>query len=117
MDIDPDRVRAAIGALGGAAIYGLVQFGALALSGHEVTREQYRDLLINVACATAAGVILAWFLVSVAAPLIPFAPLRDPSAFGFGVGAFGWELLPLVFKAINNRAKRQVESIAGEDAK
>jgi pilus assembly protein TadC len=114
MDIDPDRLRAVLGALGGAAIYGLVQFGALALSGHPVSREEYRNMLINVACATLAGVILAFFLVKIAAPLIPFAPLRDASAFGFGIGAFGWELLPLIFKAINNRAKRQVEVIAGE---
>lgn len=114
MDIDPDRVRAVLGALGGAAIYGLVQFGALALSGHPVSREEYKALALNVACATLAGVILAWFLVKVAAPLIPFAPLRDASAFGFGVGAFGWELLPLVFKAISNRARRQVEVVTGE---
>lgn len=114
MDIDPDRLRAALGALGGASIYGLVQFGALALSGHPVTREEYKALWLNVACATLAGVILAVFLVKIAAPMIPFAPLRDASAFGFGVGAFGWELLPLIFKVINNRAKRQVEVIAGE---
>ena len=114
MDIDPDRVRAVLGALGGASIYGLVQFGALALSGHPVSREEYKALALNVACATLAGVILAWFLVKVAAPLIPFAPLRDASAFGFGVGAFGWELLPLVFKAISNRARRQVEVVTGE---
>lgn len=114
MDIDPDRLRAALGALGGASIYGLVQFGALALGGHRPTREEYRALAVNVVCAVLAGVILASFLVKVAAPLIPFAPLRDASAFGFAVGAFGWELLPLIFKVIGNRAKRQVEVIGGE---
>lgn len=114
MDIDPDRLRAVAGALGGASLYGLVQFGAVALSGHPVSREEYKALGINVGCAIVAGVILAWFLVKVAAPLIPFAPLQDASAFGFGVGAFGWELLPLVFKVLSNRAKRQVENVAGE---
>lgn len=114
MEIDPDRLRAAVGALGGAAIYGLVQFGALTLSGHKVTREEYAHLVINVACATFAGVILAAFLVKVAAPLMPFAPLREASSFGFGVGAFGWELLPLLFKAIRNRAVSRVEQITGE---
>lgn len=114
MDIDPDRLRAVLGALGGASLYGLVQFGALALSGHPVSRDDYRALGVNVVCAAAAGVILAFFLVQVVAPLIPFAPLRNAEAFGFGVGAFGWELLPLIFKAIGNRAKRQVEVIAGE---
>lgn len=114
MDIDPDRLRAGIGALGGAAIYGLVSFGALALSGHPVTQDEYRNLAINVACATAAGVILAMFLVQVVAPLIPFAPLRDASAFGFGVGAFGWELLPLIFRVLRNKAARRVEELGGE---
>lgn len=114
MDIDPDRLRAAVGALGGAAIYGLVQFGALALSGHQVSREEYFKLAVNVACATAAGVILAVFLVKIAAPLIPWAPLRDATAFGFGVGAFGWELLPLLFKAARNRLVDRVEHFAGE---
>lgn len=114
MPIDPDRLRAAVGALGGAAIYGLVQFGALALSGHPVTRAEYRALVLNVACATAAGVIMATFLVKVAAPLIPFAPLRDAYSFGFGVGAFGWELLPLIFHALRNRAVRRVEEMAGD---
>lgn len=109
MPIDPDRLRAGVGALGGAAIYGLVQFGALALSGHPVTRAEYRALVLNVACATAAGVIMATFLVKVAAPFIPFAPLRDAYSFGFGVGAFGWELLPLIFKALRNRAAGRIE--------
>lgn len=114
MDIDPDRVRAAAGALMGAAIYGLVQFGAVALSGHPPTRDEYRALVLNVACATAAGVICAFALVQVLAPLIPFAPLRDAFAFGFGVGAFGWELLPLVFKVLRNQAVRRVERFDGE---
>lgn len=114
MDFDPDRLRAAVGALGGAAIYGLVQFGALALSGHQVSREEYARLLINVACATLAGVILAAFLVRVAAPLMPFAPLRDASSFGFGVGALGWELLPLLYKAFRNQAVARIERMAGD---
>ncbi len=36
MDIDPDRLRAVLGALAGACIYGLVQFGAVALGGRPV---------------------------------------------------------------------------------
>lgn len=114
MDIDPDRLRAVAGALGGASIYGLVQFGATALSGHQPTRDEYRALWINVVCAALAGVILAAFLVKIATPMIPFAPLRDASAFGFGVGAFGWELLPLIFKAITNRAREKVAEVGGE---
>lgn len=114
MDIDPDRLRAGVGALGGAAIYGLAQFGALALSGHQVSQAEYRNLVVNIACAAMAGVILATFLVKVAAPLIPWAPLRDAYSFGFGVGAFGWELLPLLFKALRNDAVRRIDRLAGD---
>jgi hypothetical protein len=113
MDIDPDRIRAGVGALGGAAIYGLVQFGALALSGHPVSREEYWRLAINVACATLAGVILAVFLVKTIAPLIPWPPLREASAFGFGVGAFSWELLPVIFRALRNKGVKKIEEVTG----
>lgn len=113
MDFDPERIRAAIGALGGAAIYGLVQFGTLALNGHAVTREEYGRLAINVACATLAGVILAAFFVKTLAPLIPWAPMQDPSTFGFGLGAFGWELLPLLFKVVKNRASEKADELSG----
>jgi len=115
MDVDPDRVRAVLGALGGASVYGLVQFGAVALGGHQPSRQEYRALALNILCAILAGVLLAGFLVGVVAPLIPFAPLRDASAFGFAVGAFGWELSPLIFKVIGNRARRQVETLGGEE--
>lgn len=115
MEIDPDRLRAAVGALGGAAIYGLVQFGALALSGHAVSREEYLRLAINIACATLAGVIVAAFLVKTLAPLIPWPPLREASAFGFGVGAFSWELLPVIFKALRNRGVKKIEEVTGGD--
>lgn len=114
MDIDPDRLRAALGALFGAAVYGLAQFGAVALGGHAPTHDEYRALVLNVVCATAAGVLCAFALVQVLAPLIPLAPLRDAFAFGFGVGAFGWELLPLIFKVLRNRAAQRVEALGRE---
>ena len=41
--------------------------------------------------------ILAGFLVRVGLPVIPWAPLREAYLFGFVVGAFSWELLPIVF--------------------
>lgn len=115
MDIEPERFRAAIGALGGAAIYGLVQFGTLAMNGHRVTADEYRGLAVNVACATLAGVILASFLVKTLAPLIPWPPMQEASAFGFGIGAFGWELLPLLFKVVKNEAAAKAEEITGGD--
>ena len=55
MDIDPDRLRAIVGALGGVAVYGLVQVGALSTG----ERANLRDLTIRLACATASAVISA----------------------------------------------------------
>lgn len=103
MQIDPDRFHAAIGAVGGGALFGLVQFGALALSNQPVTRFDYARLAINVACATLAGVLIAWFLAKAAVSGIPWAALREPAAIGFGCGAFGWELMPLIYRVARNR--------------
>lgn len=113
MELDPDRFRAAIGALGGAAIYGLVQFGTVALNGHTATREEYGRLALNVACATLAGIILASFLVKTLAPLIPWPPMQEASAFGFGIGAFSWELLPLLFRVVKNQAAEKAQELSG----
>ncbi len=49
------------------------------------------------------------FLVRVALPLIPWPPLREAYLFGFVVGAFSWELLPLVFRAVRRRARERLE--------
>ena len=84
MDIDPDRLRAILGALGGVAVYGCVQIGAL-------------------------GVVERGLLVRVALPLMPWPPLREAYLFGFVVGAFSWELLPLVFRAVRRRARERLE--------
>lgn len=101
MDIDPDRLRAILGALGGVAVYGCVQIGALGVVE--------RGLLVRLACAAASAMILAGFLVRVALPLIPWPPLREAYLFGFVVGAFSWELLPIVFRAVRRRARERLE--------
>ncbi len=99
MDIDPDRLRAIVGALGGVAVYGLVQIGALSVA----ERANLRDLTIRLACAAGSAVIVAAFLVKAALPVIPWPAVREPYLFGFAVGAFSWELLPLVFSVVKRR--------------
>lgn len=104
MDIDPDRLRAIVGALGGVAVYGLVLIGALSGAAP-------RELAIRLACAAACAVILAAFFVKAALPIIPWAPMREAYLFGFAVGAFGWELLPLLFRVVKRRAAERVEKL------
>jgi hypothetical protein len=112
MDYD---LRAVMGALGGAALYGFVQFGALVKSGHAPSLRDYGDLLINVACAVMCGVLLTIFLAKVVAPFIPIAGLRDTQLVGLVFGSFGWELLPVLYKAGINKATKQAAKIgAGE---
>jgi hypothetical protein len=110
MDID---LRAIMGALGGTAFYGLVQFGARVKGGHDVTWKEWADLLVNIACAAACGVLLTVFLAKVAAPLIPIAAMRDAQMMGLFFGAFGWEVLPLVYAALLNTLKRKATNLEG----
>lgn len=112
MDYD---LRAIMGAVGGAALYGFVQFGALVKSGHAPSLKDYVDLVINIACAVMCGILLTIFLAKVAAPFIPLAGLRDPQLVGLVFGSFGWELLPVLYKAgVNKAAKEAAKVGAGE---
>ena len=104
MDIDPERLRALVGALGGVAVYGLVQVGAL-------NGASPRELFIRLACATASALILAAFFVKAALPVIPWAPLREAYLFGFAIGAFNWDLLPLLFRVVKRRAAERAERL------
>ncbi len=107
MDIDPDRLRAIVGALGGVAVYGLVQIGALGAA----ERANLREHLYRLACAAASAVILAAFFVKAVLPLIPWPAMREAYLFGFAVGAFSWELLPLLFRVVKRRAAERVEKL------
>jgi hypothetical protein len=70
-----------------------------------------------VACATGAAVIVAAFLVKAALPIIPWPAVREPSLFGFAVGAFSWELLPLVFSIVKRRAAERAETLSAPKRK
>ena len=41
--------------------------------------------------------------------MIPWAPMREAYLFGFTVGAFSWELLPLLFRVVKRRATERLE--------
>jgi hypothetical protein len=110
MDID---LRAILGALGGTAFFGLVRFGALVKGGHDITLREWSDLAVNIACAGACGVLLTIFLAKIAAPLIPVAAMRDAQMMGLFFGAFGWEVLPLVYDLLLSRLKSRATNLEG----
>jgi hypothetical protein len=115
MTFDPDRFWAALGAVPGAALYGLYHLAILLREGRKVTLTDIRDLLLNIACAVLCGVLLAYMLAKPVAALIPWVTLRDPVTIGFVLGAFGWELLPLVFAKFKGRAAKELNRIDGGD--
>ena len=113
-NLDLERLEAALAALPGAALYGLYHLAVLLRSGQPVKR---RDLVIvgfNLLCAMAAGMLLAWAFAAKGADLIPWATLKDPALIGFGLGAFGWELLPLAYGKLSGRAKRELDKLEGD---
>jgi hypothetical protein len=110
MDID---LRAIMGALGGTAFYGLVQFGARVKSGHDITWREWSDLLINIACAAMCGVLMTIFLAKAVAPLFPIAAMRDAQMVGLFFGAFGWELLPLLYTLFLKKVTSKATDLEG----
>lgn len=110
MNYDPDRIQAAIAAIPGAALYGLFHIAVLLKTGQPVTSKDVAGVLINLLCAVACGVILAYTLAGMMQH-IPWPSLRDPWLVGIGVGAFGWELLPYIYTKIRGRAQQQIDQL------
>lgn len=111
MDLD---LRALFGAVAGGALFGFVRFGALVKGGHDVTPKEYLDLVVNIACAVVCGILLTILLAKVVAPLVPIAALRDPQMVGCFFGMFGWELLPLVYTLVQNKAIKKAQALEGD---
>lgn len=107
MTLDPNRLEAALSSLLGAAVYGLFRFAVLLRTGQPVTVRDIVAVVTNVACAILAGVLLAFVFSVGLMALIPWPSLRDPWVIGFGLGAFGWELLPLAYRTASGWAERR----------
>lgn len=112
---DPDRFWPALAAIPGAMLYGLYHFAVLMRSGRPVTLADYRDLLLNIACAVLCGVLLAFMLAKLFTGMIPWVTLRDPVTVGFILGALGWELLPIAFPKLAKSAQKAMDKMEGGD--
>jgi len=92
--IDPERLQAAIVAIPGALLYGLYNLFAL-VATRSATLADYLKAALNLACAIAAGALMAYVFTNAITAWIPFTALRDKTAVAFVIGALGWELIPL----------------------
>lgn len=111
--IDPDRARDGISAFVGAVIYGVFTLVTLFMTGQHVSRKDMFRALLNVSAAAITGTAAAVVTASTLTLLIPFAHLRDTATVAFFIGALTWELLPFLFLAARNRARREAEKQAG----
>ena len=116
VNLDPNRVESAAASLLGAAVYGLYRFAILINTGQPVTARDVLGIVTNIVCAVVAGVLLAFAVSGVILNLIPWASLKDPWVIGFGLGAFGWELLPLAYKTITGLAGKQAGRLTEGDS-
>lgn len=109
-DFDPERLRYAFGGAAGSLVYGVYTFVRLVKAGVRPTLSDLGRAALNVAAAAVVGIISAFILGPGLVAVIPLAGLRgaaDPYAVGFGVGALGWELLPVLIEA----ARRVISGI------
>ena len=111
MILDSNRLEAALASLTGAAVYGLFRFAVLLKTGQPVTLRDILGVVANITCAVLAGVLLAFVFSAGLMALIPWPSLRDPWVVGFGLGAFGWELLPLVYRTALGWAEKRSRTL------
>lgn len=111
--IDPDRLRMGVAALFGAVVYGVFTLVTLFMTGAHVSRADLLRAALNVMAAAVCGVITAVIVAPALAGLIPFASMRDTGTVAFFIGAMTWEVLPFVFLAVKNRAKREADKQGG----
>lgn len=97
MPPEPDRLVAALSALAGGVFWGMHNLATALWARQPLQDAQVVGALANVAMAILGGAMAAYCLAPALTPLIPIAPLRDPHAMGFGIGAGSWELAPFVF--------------------
>ncbi len=112
-NLDPARLEAALAAIPGAALYGMYHLAVLIKSGRRPGAGDVMIVVINLVCAIACGVLLAWVFALSVAHVIPWSTLKDPALVGFCLGAFGWELLPLAYGKLAGRAKKEMDRFEG----
>ena len=110
---DPDLIGRYCMAVGGACLYGLYLFAIRLRSGSAVSFRDALGVLVNFACAAAAGLILTAVFAGRLVTLIPWPSLQDAGLIAFAFGVFGWELLPLMFPKALRWAEHQADKLGG----
>lgn len=110
---DPEAWGKALAAIGGGALYGLYTVAILLREGRPVTWRDVAGVGLNLICALACGVLLTLMLADRVAGLIPWTSLKDAGLVAFAFGAFGWELLPLLFPKALRWAARKADDVTG----
>lgn len=104
-----------IAALAGAGLYGLYTIVPLIREHKQVTVQDVIGIVINILCAILCGLILTYIFALRGASMIPWASFRDPEIISFAMGAFGWELLPLMFPKALRWASERADRVAGRE--
>jgi hypothetical protein len=110
---DPQRLQDTLPGLLGGIVTGLYHFAAIVMAGGVPSRADCLRLAVNMVMAMLAGAIFAYFLTQALTAWIPIAALKDTSAVGFGLGLMSWEVLPFLYMAAKNRAKREADKQTG----
>lgn len=105
--LDPERLKFVWTAIAGWVFFGLYQLAAVVLAGQPPSRYDMFKAFVNVMCAFVAGILVAYCLGKGFMGLIPWQALRDPSALGFAIGAFTWELAPLGYRIVKQQAAKR----------
>lgn len=111
--LDPDRIRMGLSALFGAVVYGVFTLVTLFMTGAHVSRVDLIRAGVNVTAAALCGTITAVIIAPALSGMIPFASMRDTGTVAFFIGALTWEVMPFLFLAARNRAKREAEKQGG----
>lgn len=106
LGIEPERLMAAVAAAPGALIYGVFHLATLWLSGQPATRADYMKAAVNISAAICVGMVTAYFAAPAIKAAIPLETLRDIHLVGFVLGAFAWELMPVVYKVAKGRLNK-----------
>ncbi len=107
MDTEQPRHMLALYGSAGALVWGLFHLVTLIRSGQPVSVADGFRAFANVLAALLVGALVAYFLGPALTPMVPITGLRDPHVVGFGLGALGWEGLPIVLDFARRWGKRQ----------
>lgn len=110
---DPALGQKLLAAMAGGALYGLYNLAILLKDERRPSARDWALLAINLACAIICGLLLTFMFADRMAAAIPWPSLKDVGLISFAFGAFGWELLPLLFPKALRWASRKADEVTG----